>query len=113
VRIGGLEGDWNLVRICRGLPIVVSGNRVAGRIVGSSVGSCKGFTLPKLLKLAPNRASAAGAVHFSVEPACSPLKAISAEASKAARIPGSFTSEQKTVTDRRTAARYDIWEREA
>ena len=33
VRIGGLEGDWNLVRIRRGLPIVVSGNRVAGRIV--------------------------------------------------------------------------------
>src|SRR5207245_4667473 len=33
VRIGGLKGDWNLVRICRCLPIVVSGNRVAGRIV--------------------------------------------------------------------------------
>src|SRR2546430_11546344 len=74
----------------------------------SSVGSCKGFTIPKLLKVAPSRASAAGAVHFSVEAACSPLKVISAEASKAVRIPGSFTSEQKTVTDRRTAARYGI-----
>ena len=74
----------------------------------SSVGSCKGFTIPKLLKVAPSRASAAGAVHFSVEAACSPLKVISAEASKAVRIPGSFTSEQKTVTDHRTAARYGI-----
>src|SRR5205807_9710300 len=32
-RIGGLEVDWNLSRICSGLPIVVSRNCLAGGIV--------------------------------------------------------------------------------